>query len=704
MRRISFLITSCLLTLAATAQETRTENWCSSDEHLQNMLHQNPDFAKERQAMEGFIQQFASHAKKNSGNKKVTIIIPVVVHNITHDGGKGYVSKTTIEGQLKTLNEDFNRLNADTSNTRPLFAPYAGSVDIEFRLAHIDPNGDCTEGIVRAESHYSFSTSTSMAENVKSVSQWPVTGTRAYFNIWVIDEIQSNGNTFVAGYAQFPGSNNNGTYGVVMANQSFGPGHRTLTHELGHCLNLYHTFNYGSCNSSNDQCGDTPTVYESKFDCDVNRNSCTNFEPFYGADVVDQFENYMSYANCQNMFTQQQVDRVNATLSNTNTNQGLAHLYTPTNLANTGVANPYGPVICTPIAEFSYDNKYVCEGDSITYTDASYNATPTSWNWTFNGGTPFSSTDSMPTIHYDTVGVYDVTHRPGTTAGTDVIIKPNLVTVSSLTAAYSGNLVDDFENATQFANDWIIEDPTGSQTWEHNSTAAVSGIQSVRIQNRLITIDNSKDLLISPSYDVSALPNKVMSFKVAYARKDTSSKDKLLVYWSTNCGKSWQLKKPLTAYGNLPTAPDQFSMFIPNASQWVEHSIDLSPIANETNVRFKFEFTSLGGNDIYLDDINVGNPVGIDENSPVLGSFNVFPNPTTGSARVSFELTEHVNVLSIQLKNSLGQQVSSIINGQSFEKGKYTLSIDEGRKVSKGIYFLEFRTDDQVQVRKLMIQ
>ncbi len=684
------------------AQNDRTENWCSSDQHLENMKLSNPTFQQNRQALEMYVSQFVNTYAKSANAKKATIIIPVVVHNITHSGGLGYVSKAQIEGQLNTLNEDFKRLNADTSNTRPLFAPYAGSIDIEFRLAHIDPNGDCTEGIVRLENSLSFSTSTNMAEGVKALSNWPTQGTRAYFNIWVIDEIESDGTTFVAGYAQFPGSNNNGTYGVVMADQSFGAGYRTLTHEIGHCFDLLHTFNYGSCSGGGDQCSDTPRVYESNFNCDVNRNTCTNIEPFYGADVVDQFENYMSYANCQNMFTQQQEARMTAILGNTNTNQGVAHLHTTTNKNNTGVNDPYGPVICAPIALFEYDKEYICEGASVNFTDQSYNATPTTWNWTFNGGTPSTSSQQNPTITYNTAGVYSVTHEPGTTAGTDLVTLNNIITVSSLVADYTGPFLDSYENSTQFSNDWRIENVSGGQTWQNTTSAAATGSRSVRIRNYVTNTAGEIDELISPSYDISTASNKTMTFKQAFAKKNSSSSDRLLVYYSIDCGATWNLVLPLTT-SNLATAPDHTNEFIPTASEWVTRTVNLASIGSSTNVRFKFEFKSGEGNNIYIDDLNIGGSTGVDEFENI-ASFSVYPNPTTSNAKISFNLVKNVSNLKITVKNALGQNVTNVVNGQSFNTGKYTLNIDEQRKLAPGLYFIEFNADNNIKAQKFIIQ
>ena len=243
----------------------------------------------------------------------------------------------------------------------------------------------------------------------------------------------------------------------------------------------------------------------------------------------------------------------------------------------------------------------------------------------------------------------------------------------------------------------------GGQTWENNNAAAVTGSRSVRVRNYFTSSDGQIDELISPSFDISSSTTKTMTFKQAFAKKTSADTDRLLVYYSTDCGTTWSLKLPLTT-GNLTTAPNHSGVFVPTSTEWVQRSISLSSIGTSTNVRFKFAFTSGGGNDIYIDDINIGNfTVGIDDFSNI-GSFSVYPNPTNSSAQISFNLTKDVKNLSIKVRNAVGQEVTNVVNGQSFNSGKYTLKIDEQRKLSSGIYFIEFNADDNVKVQKLIVQ
>jgi len=695
-----------LLFILPNSQAQIEKQRCGTDEHTSYLRNQDASLILKAQDLENYIESF-KQIYNPSTQRLVNVIIPVVVHNITHDGGQGYVSKQDIEAQINTLNEEYQRIQASASQTRAVWLPYVSTMNIEFRLAHIDPNGDCTEGIVRMESPYSLSTSTNMAENVKSVSIWPTQGARAYFNIWVIDQIEvdAQSGTYVAGYAQFPGSNNNGTYGVVMVDQNFGAGNSTLTHELGHCFDLLHTFNYGSCNGGGDQCSDTPKVYESNFNCDPNRNTCTNFESFFGGDPIDQWENYMSYANCQNMFSLQQETRVMAIINNTNTNQGVAHLSNAGNLAATGTDNPYNPPICAPIADFEYTpgDGYICEGATVNFTDESYNAAATGWNWLFTGGTPNTSPVQNPTITYNTAGIYSVTHQPSTTAGTGNMTKTSIITVSSLVADFTGPIIDGYENTTQFNNDWINVSGTDNYEWENTTNAAATGSRSIYISNFFTpTSASDVDFVISPSYDLSSSLDKTVTFKVAFAKKNSNSVDRLLVYYSLDCGETWQLKLPLTT-NNLVTAPDHGNVFVPTSSEWVTKSMNFTAQGGATNIRFKFEFEGGGGNNIYIDDLNIGGVTGVDEYDNI-GSFNVYPNPTSSSATLSFSLTKAVDRLSVRIRNLLGQEVTNVINGQSFQAGKYTLNIDEEMKLTSGVYLIEFNTNNKSKTIKLIIQ
>lgn len=685
-----FFVTGSLL-----AQNT---NYCGTDEMVRRSLDANPqlkaDYTAEQNRLQMLDQAAARNGYKESQDEKAMLpvyIIPIVFH-VIHQNGTENISDAQIQDEVRILNEDYRKLNPDITAVVSSFTGVAADCEIEFRLAQKDPNGNCTNGIDRI-----FSPLTNSADDNSKLDPWP---RNKYLNVWTVKTIGTSG---VAGYAYLPGtafpSTNDGVLILSDYIGSIGTGHvstsRALTHEIGHFLNLQHT--WGNTNNPGVACGDdavtdTP-VTKGHTSCNLSDATCTS-------GVVENVQNYMEYAYCSNMFTAGQKTRMrNALTSSTGQRNNL---WTTSNLTATGVSTP--SVLCT--ADFITDNSTntVCQGSSLTFTDVSWNGNPTSWNWTFPGGTPSTSTDSVPVIQYNTPGVYDASLTVSDASGSVSTTKLGYITVNSSTGMFSGSIYSEgFEGAAIPTSEWVVRNQSpGGNTWTTTTAAAATGSKSVMINNQS-TYDTYVDELIGPSIDMTSIAGTVpqMTFKTAAAHRVSTDADKLQLYVSTNCGLSWVLRKSMTGTA-LESGATTTGNYVPAAGDWVTQTANLSGYAGQTNLYFMFRFTSNGGNNVYLDDINIsGTTAGIDD---VAGNidFNIYPNPVDANSVIAFSLMQKQSV-DIRIMDVLGREVATVFSG-SLNAGEHKYTVDENAQLSSGIYFVKVSVDGQSFSKKMIVK
>jgi hypothetical protein len=282
MKKLTLLIASCfMITAFANAQTTtndgKTINRCGTMEHLQWMKQQDPTLEARMQAEEKKFDDYIAAHQTELENNKTAYTIPVVVHLVYKSGGLGSnVTDAMVKEQIDQTNKDWAGTNGRSMGA--FSSALRGNATITLCLATKDASGNATTGVTRTVTTV---TSFSSDNKVKSSSTggcncWDYT---KYLNIWVCDMQAFSGG--LCGYSQFPTSGINSTYGSVIDFTCFGlsstfggtsttatspyDGGGTLSHELGHCLNLYHTWgdDGGGCTQTgvgngSDGCADTP--------------------------------------------------------------------------------------------------------------------------------------------------------------------------------------------------------------------------------------------------------------------------------------------------------------------------------------------------------------------------------------------------------------------------------------------------------------
>ncbi|MCB0849566.1 MAG: PKD domain-containing protein, partial [Bacteroidetes bacterium] len=138
-----------------------------------------------------------------------------------------------------------------------------------------------------------------------------------------------------------------------------------------------------------------------------------------------------------------------------------------------------------PTADFTASPLTICEGSSVQFVDMSSDS-PTSWSWTFPGGTPGTSTAQNPLITYSTGGVYNVTLTATNAYGNNTITKNNYITVNvcppAPVAAFSATPTTLCAGGTVAFTDLSTNSPT-SWSWTFTGGTPLSSVA----QNPTIT-------------------------------------------------------------------------------------------------------------------------------------------------------------------------------------------------------------------------
>ena len=267
-----------------------------------------------------------------------------------------------------------------------------------------------------------------------------------------------------------------------------------------------------------------------------------------------------------------------------------------------------GGIVGKPAAAFSVNNKSVCTGQAVTYTDNS-GGNPSSRVWYFPGGTPATSSAATVNVTYATPGTYAAALKVTNALGSDSLYTSNIVGVGGLILPFN----ETFESNSPTLTSWVIGNPDFDSTWR---LATIGGTSPGNTAYCAPFYNNnnygSRDQLTSPTLSFKGFQNVSLSFKHAYTNYYPTETDSLIVYISTNCGTTWTRLKSLGEDGtsNFNTVPtDNSGAFSPNnASQWCISNcniLNLTAYDGMENIKIRFESFNYYNNNLYLDNINI---------------------------------------------------------------------------------------------------
>jgi PKD repeat protein len=417
----------------------------------------------------------------------------------------------------------------------------------------------------------------------------------------------------------------------------------------------------------------------------MSSNTCNSDNAYWGFDIRDNVENYMDYSYCSKMFTQGQKTRMRTALQSNNT--GRANVISAANLVAVGAGA--APYLCK--ADFTSTRTTVCVGDTLQFTDESYNLV-SGWNWAFSGGTPATSTSQNPIVVYNTPGVYNVSLTASDGGTTDAEVKNNFIRV--LPAPATIPFWEGFESYASLNNliNWEVINQENNNAFTIENTTGYSGNQCAKLVNFGQAPSNIDELISSP-IDLSVVPANgtvTLSFRYSYRKKLAADYEYLKVFITGDCGESWVQRKTLggTQLGSIALAT---SWKPSSQADWATvHMTNVTSNYFEQNFRVKFRFEGEGGNNFYLDDINLygGSPsntivLGVNEDQN-LNNITLYPNPVQDELSVEYSATSAseitVSIVDMAGKHLQAHRIQSnagqniiMMDTKELAAGKYTL-------------------------------
>ena len=345
-----------------------------------------------------------------------------------------------------------------------------------------------------------------------------------------------------------------------------------------------------------------------------------------------------------------------------------------------------------PKAQISADKFKVSCYDTIIYfiDNSALSSENPSWQWSFPGGNPSTSTDQNPIISYTTPGSYDVSLTVSDDFGTSTQNYTEFINYEDIVLPL--DISEDFEIG--FNSNWRLENDNNSFNWNIIDIQNGPLCQPTRcayIEHYYINQSGDEAELISPHINLSGISSPTLKFDYAYATYSTGYEDGFRVDVSTDCGQTWEIIYYNFGDSLATVSPQSYWWEPSNCSDWLtDYSIDLTSYNNQ-KIMLRFVAINGYGNNFYIDNINItGSPSNISENE--ITFVNIFPNPSTGEFFINHNMNNpNLEVFSIDGKLIYKNKLIEM-------KEKINISLNSG------IYILKIVDNKSSKIKELVIK
>lgn len=715
---------------------------CSTDENYRLLLKKYPELKDYEESFNEQMDNIAG-ARTTVGADSI-YHIPIVVH-IVHDYGAENIADNVIYEAAEYWTTVYKKENPDTINIITPFKKWAGNTRIQFHLATKDPNGNPTKGVVRHNSYLTFAGS-----DQAKFENWP---NNKYINIWFVNVFNAD-HSGAAAYAYTPSSAGSiPFYDGVISLYSYIDRDKTIPHELGHVLNLRHT--WGNTNNPTVACGDDnvhdtpPTKGHNPVGCVASALYDTVCAKGYfkkytaviggGDSIVDypdtvNSQNIMDYTYCSLMFTIGQGVRMRAALSSSTA--GRNNLHTTANLSATGALAPRPDL--APVADFivnkatpgtftdlrTYFLTYTSPA-SFMFRNASWNDTISSISWSFSNGatTPTSTSTSVVSTKFTTPGWVTATMIATSNAGSDTLVDPQAVYAADTTPAGGQGYFQEFNSASEISNWPMFNYYKNPFKWQYNSTVGLGGtggcIRYHSFDTSCLTTASRRtgiatgdhDDIFTPAFNLAGASSTLyldLFTCGAWTNKDVSAfddqvYDSLEIDVSITGGAQW--KRLITYKGTDLANNGNFSTdFVPTSSSaWVPRSLVIPDVYKTGNTFFRLRYWPGNmGNNVYIDKMSISAwPAEVREALNSDRKFDVFPNPSANGCTLTFKTGSEgiVNYTITDITGKVLQQVTKQYEANSVQQEFISREVTP----AAGMYLVIMNVDGARMTQKFVI-